>query len=73
MPRDFEARRKRGIRYLKNYIHVPYGHSTDRGDKSEGACLAVLEAEPKRRSRLMSARREWQRLCTIILDGLGGK
>ena len=67
MPRDFEARRQRGIGVLRHKI----GHSLL--EQAEKSCLAVLEAEPERKLTPYRDVRhdEWQRLCTIILDGLG--
>ncbi len=80
MPRDFEARRLAGKKklLLRNPATL---YEATLGD----ICLAVLEAEPEcsdgydgdiegdhaRFRREVGGLEEWQRLCTIILDGMG--
>ena len=78
MPRDFEARRQRAIGVLRKEISLGSGLMREH----EKACLAVLEAEPvlidrgvesTNYSSHIAQHDEWQRLCTLILDGVGVK
>ena len=69
---DFEARRQRGIELSKEVVR--HGSLTSGGPDFEKACLDVLEAEPEWEEDWTDPKyHEWQRLCTIILDGLGVK